>query len=232
MTSPNAPELPAARLSRRQLQFLFAVDRSGSMTGDKIASLNYAIRSAIPEMREAATDNPETDVVVRVLSFADGVEWIVRDPVPVGAFEWTDLAAGGETDMGAAFAALADVLTPAAMPGRQLPPVVVLMSDGMPTDDAERGLAALMQSPYGATALRLAIAIGSDADKPLLQSFIGNPDIRPLQANSAETLVHRIKWAASVPVKAASSPIGAGDPTRALAAGVATENETAGDLVW
>lgn len=232
MNSPDVPDFPAARPSRRQLQFMLAVDRSGSMTGDKIASLNYAVRSAVPAMREAAADNPETDVVVRVLCFSDDVEWIVRDPVPVAAFEWTDLAAGGETNMGAAFTALAGVLTPDAMPGRQLPPVVVLLSDGMPTDDAERGLAALMQAPYGSTALRLAIAIGSDADKPLLQSFIGNPDVKPLQANSAETLVHRIRWAASVPVKAVSSPVGAGDPAQALAAGVATENEAAGDLVW
>ena len=135
--------------------------------------------------------------------------------------------------MGAAFVSLAKALTPEKMPGRQLPPVLVLLSDGLPTDDAEAGLATFMQSAFGAKAIRIAVAIGSDADKTLLQSFIGPSDMKPLQANSAETLVNRIKWAASVPVKAASSPVGASaDPTQNLAQGVASENENGGELVW
>jgi len=119
------------------------------------------------------------------------------------------------------------------MPGRQLPPVLVMLSDGLPTDDAEAGLAAFMKSEFGAKAIRIAVAIGSDADKTLLQSFIGHLDMKPLQANSAETLVNRIKWAASVPMKAASAPVGASaDPVQNLAQGVASENENGGELVW
>ena len=233
MVTPNGPELSAAGLARRQLHFVLAVDCSGSMMGDKIASLNYAVRSAIPAMRAAAADNPENDVRVRVLRFADDVQWTVETPVPVDQFEWSDLTAGGETNMGAAFTALAQALTPEKMPGRQLPPVLVLLSDGLPTDDAEAGLAAFTQSAFGAKAIRIAVAIGSDADKTLLQSFIGHLDMKPLQANSAETLVNRIKWAASVPMKAVSAPVGAStDSVQNLAQGVASENENGGELVW
>jgi uncharacterized protein YegL len=233
MSPAKVPELSAAGLARRQLHFVLAVDCSGSMVGERIASLNYAVRSAIPAMRAAAADNPENDVLVRVLRFADEVTWTVGTPVPVDKFEWTDLTAGGETNMGAAFAALAEILTPEKMPGRQLPPVLVLLSDGLPTDDAEAGLAAFMRSPFGAKAIRLAVAIGSDADKSLLQSFIGNSEVKPLQANSAETLVNRIKWAASVPMKAASAAVGSSDDNvQNLAQGVASENENGGELVW
>lgn len=233
MNTPNAPDLSAAGLARRQLHFVLAVDCSGSMTGDKIASLNYAVRSAIPAMRAAAADNPENDVLVRVLRFADDVQWTVETPVPVDRFEWSDLTAGGETNMGAAFTALAQALTAEKMPGRQLPPVLVMLSDGLPTDDAEAGLGGLMKSAYGAKAIRIAVAIGSDADKTLLQSFIGHADMKPLQANSAETLVNRIKWAASAPMKAASAPVGAAaDNVQNLAQGVASENENGGELVW
>jgi L-arabinose isomerase len=57
--------------------------------------------------------------------------------------------------------------------------------------------------------------------------------MKPLQANSAETLVNRIKWAASVPMKAASAPVGAStDSVQNLAQGVASENENGGELVW
>jgi uncharacterized protein YegL len=233
MDMPSTPDLSAAGMTRRQLHFVLAVDCSGSMTGEKMASLNYAVRSAIPAMRAAAADNPENDVLIRVLRFSDNVSWTVETPVPVDAFEWTDLTAGGETNMGAAFTALAHALTSDKMPGRQLPPVLVMLSDGLPTDDAEAGLAELTKSEFGAKAIRIAVAIGSDADKPLLQSFIGHADMKPLQANSAETLVNRIKWAASVPMKAASAPVGASmDSTQNLAQGVASENENGGELVW
>jgi uncharacterized protein YegL len=226
------PNLAATDMARRKLHFIFMIDGSGSMTGERIASLNYAVRAAIPAMQEAAADNPEVDVVVRVLRFADSVDWPVAVPVPVKDFVWNDIAAGGETNMGAAFTALAKAMSAEAMPGRQLPPVVVLMSDGLPTDDAEAGLVTFLASEYGAKAVRIAIAIGSDADMGLLQEFIGQPTVKPLQANSAASLVNRIKWAASVPVKSVSSPVGASDSIEQIAQGVAQENAAAGDMVW
>ena len=46
------------------------------------------------------------------------------------------------------------------MPGRHLPPVVVLASDGYPSDDFEAGLDAFFKAEHAAAAIRLAIAIG------------------------------------------------------------------------
>jgi uncharacterized protein YegL len=232
MSEDALPDLSQVGIGRRKLHFIFAIDTSGSMKGDRIASLNYAVRAAIPAMREAATDNPEIDLVVRVLRFSDSVNWQIETPVPISEFVWTDMAAAGETNMGAAFAELAKAMSAATMPGRQLPPVVVLMSDGLPTDEAENGLAAFLVSDYGSKAVRIAIAIGSDADMGLLQEFIAQPTIKPLQANNAASLVNRIKWAASVPVKSMSSPVGTTDAIHEIAQGVAQENAVAGDMVW
>jgi len=232
MTEPTLPNMTQAGVARRKLHFIFVVDASGSMQGDRIASLNYAIRAAIPAMREAAADNPEIDLVVRVLRFSDSVDWLIENPVAVGDFIWTDVSASGETNMGAAFMSLARTMSLDAMPGRQLPPVIVLLSDGLPTDEVETGLAAFLASEYGAKAVRIAIAIGSDADLGLLRQFIGQPTLKPLQANNAAALVNRIKWAASVPVKTVSSPVGSGDALHDIAQGVAQENADAGDMVW
>src|SRR3982751_2137368 len=91
-----AKALPA-KSGRRQINFFFVVDCSGSMTGDKMASLNYAIRSAIPAMQAAAADNSENDVLVRVISFADQARWMIEAPVPVADFTWADLKAKGES---------------------------------------------------------------------------------------------------------------------------------------
>jgi uncharacterized protein YegL len=233
MDAPDVPTFATGMIARRQLHFIFIVDCSGSMTGDRMASLNYAVRSSIPAMRSTAIDNPEIDVMLRVLAFADGARWVVPEPTPVAGFEWTDLSAGGETDLGAALLELASSLSSDRLPGRQMPPVLVLLSDGLPTDNADAGLAALAGSELGASAVRIAIAIGSDADKTLLQNFIGRSDLVPLQANNAEMLVNQIKWVASVPVRAASSPIGtSSDAVEGLARDVVSQNQDAGDLLW
>jgi uncharacterized protein YegL len=126
--------------------------------------------------------------------------------VAVNDFRWTDLKAEGVTDMGKALSMLADQLSPDAMPGRALPPVLVLISDGQPTDNFDNGLKMLLDQPWGKKAVRIAIAIGEDADQDVLQKFIGHPEFRPLQANNAETLVRYIKWASTEVLKSASSP--------------------------
>jgi len=227
----NLPTLGAPRLARRQLHVILALDCSGSMTGDKIASLNYAMRAAIPEMRAAADDNPETDVLIRVLRFSSTAEWHVPIPTPVSQFEWRDVVAGGETNMGEALGMLADVLGPDRMPGRQLPPVLVLVSDGQPSDDFETGLKRLFASAYGSRALRVAIAIGSDADYEILERFIAHPEFKPLRANNAQDLVNRIKWATTAPVKSVSSSSNAPDPVTQLAMDAERQRRSS-DMVW
>jgi uncharacterized protein YegL len=206
-----------AGIARRQLQVILALDCSGSMRGDRIASLNYALRTAIPELRAVAEENPEVDVRVRVLRFATGASWHVDDAVAVATLRWDDLAAEGETDMGAALHLLAEALGDKAMPGRQLPPVIVIASDGFPSDDIDAGLKAFFAVPGADAAIRLAIAVGADADVEILERFIRHPTMKPLRANNAASLVEHIRWATTAPVKAASSPTNAPDPLTPLA---------------
>jgi uncharacterized protein YegL len=239
MNEPEEPErtvvfpaMPEVTFARRQLHLIVVVDCSGSMTGDKMASLNYAMRSLVPALRDVAEDNPETDLRLRVLAFSTGTRWHEPGPTPIDAFVWHDLVAGGETDMGAALREVGGVLTPEEMSGRQLPPVVVLISDGFPSDDFEAGLAALMAAPYGGKSVRVAVAIGQDADPDVLDAFIGNPEFRPLRANNAQDLVARIRWATTAVVKAVSSPTTDPRPLASLGERAAIEIDATSDVLW
>jgi uncharacterized protein YegL len=198
---------PGGALATRPLHFIWLADCSGSMSEDgKIQAMNHAIREAIPHMRKVADDNPHADVLVRALCFSDGARWHVSRPTPVNEFVWTDVMAGGVTDLGRALRMLAAELRVPPMSERALPPVLVLVSDGQPTDDFEGGLYELLAEPWGKKAVRIAIAIGDDVDLDRLEAFIANSEVKPLQAHSPEALVNQIKWASTAVLASASSP--------------------------
>ena len=198
---------PGGELATRPLHFIWICDCSGSMSVDgKIQALNNAIRQTLPLMQKAAEENPNATVFVRVLEFSDGAQWLISQPTPVEDFQWQDLNADGVTDMGKALSMVSERLKIPPMTDRALPPVLVMISDGQPTDDFSSGLKKLMEQPWGKKAVRVAIAIGQDADYEVLQKFIGNPELKPLPANNPDQLINRIKWVSTAVLKSVSSP--------------------------
>lgn len=201
------PNRPGGELATRPLHFIWICDCSGSMAADgKIQALNNAIREATPHMQKVADENPNAQVLVRAIKFSNGAQWHISQPTPVENFKWTDLSAEGVTDMGKALTLLAEQLRIPPMSDRALPPVLVLLSDGQPTDDFGGGLKKLMELPWGKKAVRVAIAIGTDTDLQVLEKFIGNSELKPLTANSPESLVRHIKWVSTAVLKSASQP--------------------------
>jgi uncharacterized protein YegL len=200
------PERPGGTLAKRPLQFIYIVDCSGSMQGKKIETVNVAVRESIPLMQSVADENPNAEILVRVVTFSDGAQWAVSQPTEIHSFKWVDLDADGLTDMGRAMELVTEAMKVQKMPQRGLPPVLVLMTDGQPTDDFATAMKALLNEPWGMKAVRIAIAIGDDSDLDVLEKFIGNPEIKPLTAHNIQDLVKKIKCASTVPLKAASAP--------------------------
>jgi uncharacterized protein YegL len=221
------PPFPNVRLANRPLHFIYLCDCSGSMAAQgKMQALNQAIRQSLPGMARVARENPEARVLVRAVRFADRAHWHIAEPTPVERLQWHDLQAGGVTAMGEALELVADQLASPLMEERALPPVLVLISDGQPTDDFDTGLARLLRQPWAQKAVRLAIAVGHDADQEVLQQFIGPESSasgqrragssrsprRPLQASNATALAQYIQWASTAVVGAASMPASRVEP--------------------
>ena len=136
-------ERPGSTLAARPLHFFIVADCSGSMASDgKMQALNNAIRETIPHLVDVASQNPHARMLVRVIAFASGARWHIAEPVPVEQLRWTDLVAHGYTDLGAAISLLSEQLRVPPMEERALPPAVLLISDGMPTDDFKPALGA------------------------------------------------------------------------------------------
>lgn len=207
MTNDPILGMPGGSISGRPLHFIWIADCSGSMYADgKMQALNSAIKESIPHMQQIADSNPHAELLIRAISFSTGAQWHVSQPTPVDEFRWIDLESDGGTDMGLALSMVAEQLKMPPMSDRALPPVLVLLSDGQATDDVKPGLKALHSLPWGKKAVKVAIAIGDDADLDILQQFM-NSEIKPLQANNPEALVRHIKWASTAVLKAVSSPV-------------------------
>jgi len=203
--APIAMPRPGGALARRELHFIWLLDVSGSMNADgKIQALNVAIRESIPQLQAAARDNPNVDVLVRAIVFANGARWHLEKPTPVAELRWEDAVAGGHTDMGTAFRLAAGALKVPPMPERAVSPVLVLVTDGHHTDDFDGGLAALMAERWGREAVRLAVAIGRDVNMTALQAYIGDDELRPVTANNPEALMQKIRWVSRSGVESAS----------------------------
>jgi uncharacterized protein YegL len=199
-------------MASRPLHFIWLADGSGSMRVDgKIQALNHAIREAIPHMRNAARENPHAAVFVNAIRFADEARWMGEKLTPVSEFRWQDVEAGGVTALGEALTMVGDVLQPPLITDRALPPVIALVTDGLPTDDFYAGLNHLLAKPWGRQAVRIVVGIGEDSTsseaQEIFRAFIANDALHPFQANNPEVLVEAIRWVSTAVLKSVSSPV-------------------------
>lgn len=158
----------------RSLPVLVLADTSGSMTEDgKLAVLNAAIDQLIVAFRRLA--RPDVEPLVGVIVFGGSGARLHLPPTHVDELVWTPLEAeGGSTPLGDALRLMRVILNdPDQTPTPSFEPNVILVTDGMPTDAWERGLAELDSSSRGRRARRFAIGIGSDRKDDVLTRFAG-----------------------------------------------------------
>lgn len=160
---------------KRQMVLFFVIDTSGSMQGSKIGAVNTAIREVLPELKDAG--GSDIDLKVACLTFSSGCQWMYPTPIASESFQWNQVEADGITDLGEACRELSEKLSKNEFlkaPSGSVAPAIFLMSDGEPTDDFESGLAQLKQNNWFKYAIKVAVAIGDDANKDVLAKFTGN----------------------------------------------------------
>ncbi len=209
--------LDSVSIPRRTMVLFFLVDTSGSMYGDKIGAVNEAIREVIPEIKTISEENADALIKIAVLSFSSGAYWLYDQPVEADQFVWNNLEAAGLTDMGIAFGMLNEKLSRTQFMADTVgsyAPALFLMSDGEPTDDYKKGLSALRKNNWFKVAIKVAVAIGADANKEVLKEFTGNDEC-VLTVRTPEALKKMIRFASvtASQIGSRSSNIGSGDST-------------------
>lgn len=199
---------------KRQMVLFFVIDTSGSMQGTKIGAVNTAIREVLPELKDAG--GSDIDLKIACLTFSSGCQWMYPAPIASESFQWNEVYADGVTDLGEAFRELSEKLSRNEFlkaPSGSVAPAIFLMSDGEPTDDFESGLAQLKQNNWFKYAIKVAVAIGDDANKDVLAKFTGNIEA-VITVHTPEALK---KWIRKVSITSSkigskSQPANNGDP--------------------
>ena len=168
-------------IPRRVMPLIFIVDTSGSMDGTKIASLNTAVREALNDVGEISKNNADAQIKIAALEFSSGTQWMYPQPIESENFQWQDLKAGGVTSLGAAYAELNEKLSKShgfmAEPTGSRAPAIILLTDGMPTDDYKRPLTKLKANPWFKAGVKVAIAIGDEGTNvDVLADFTGDKE--------------------------------------------------------
>lgn len=187
--------MPGGGVARRPLHVILLADCSGSMQGPKIQALNFAIGDMIQHFA-AWEREQEKRILIRAVAFANEPRWHIRDPLPAATMQWKELSVvdRGRTNMAPAFRLVAEALVN-DQASRGLRPVLVLITDGLPTDrpaEFDAGLDAMLSVPAAREAMRIAVAIGGTARSDALSRFTGNSSLPVLVAADVEQIADQL----------------------------------------
>ncbi len=117
-------------------------------TVKKIGAVNSTIEELINnDLKDLSESNPDAKIKLAVMKFSTGCEWMTPAPVSLERYgDWENIEADGLTAFGEACEELCSKLskktgfmTREASPIGYYAPVIILMSDGAPTDNFEKG---------------------------------------------------------------------------------------------
>ena len=162
----------------RPLPVIIAVDESGSMAANgKIDALNIAFRDFVNSIKEE--DSP-VEIKLAVFSFGGDCAKCKLPLTSIGNVNPEDFTfnAYGRTPMGHAFSMIKEMIEDREIvSSRSYKPTIVLLTDGVPTDEFTTPLNNLISEGRSSKAFRIAMAIGDDADRNMLSSFVSNLEL-------------------------------------------------------
>ena len=173
----------AQSIPKRIMPVFFLIDTSGSMAGKNIGAVNSAIEEIIPDLRHLSESQADSEIRLAVMQFSSDCEWVTPSLMPLDSFDdWVPLQAGGLTELGQALEELNNKLSKNGFLDRTsassgyYAPVIILLTDGEPTDDYMNPLKKIQENKWYQSALKIAIAVG-EANKEVLKRVVKNIEL-------------------------------------------------------
>ena len=176
----------------KSIPVILLLDTSTSMMGEKIDSLNKAVKIMINEFKKAETK--ETFIKVAIITFGKGGVKLHTPLTEASKVEFKPLTVGGSTPMGTALKMAKDMIEDKSIiSSRDYRPAIVLVSDGEPNDEWEEPMEKFITEGRSQKCDRMAMAIGDKANKDILNRFIKGCENPLFFAKDAEDIVNSFK---------------------------------------
>ena len=167
----------------RPIPVILLLDGSGSMFGEKITELNNAVATMINTFK--GENAREVEIQVAVITFGGGAQ-LALPLTPAKDISSPHLEANGNTPMGAALSMAKELIEDKTIiPSKGYRPTVVLISDGAPNDSWEQPMNAFITSGRTAKCDRMAMAIGTTQEDPVLNKFLQGTENKVFLAKDA-----------------------------------------------
>lgn len=208
---------------KKELHVFYILDTSGSMSGAPIAALNDAMKDTVAELTDISANSADAALKIAVMAYSTTARWVTMGNnglEDAEDFVWTDLHAGGMTHLGAALAELNRRLSRDEMmksvTGNKTP-VIIFMSDGYPNDSWLPELDRLKENRWYDAAIKIAFALGDQADCDVLAKVVGTPEA-VIQTNDLDVFKAMIRIVSVSSSLAASGSVitGAGPDGRSI----------------
>ena len=181
-TEPISGFSSAMAQNRQILNILFMIDVSGSMRGQRIAQVNYALENIFKELKRK--DMPDAQIKIGIMEFSDEANWVTPQPVLLEDYVFTQIEAQPwVTNYTCAFDKLDEVLRRSQFMnpslGDYFAPLILFVTDGEPVDMDEfpKAIERLNHNGWFRKSVKYAIAVGEEAKNEeigrILASFTG-----------------------------------------------------------
>ncbi|QHI37708.1 hypothetical protein IMCC3317_30890 [Kordia antarctica] len=157
----------------RKLPVYVLLDTSGSMMGEPIEAVKNGVQVMISSLRQ----NPQAieTAFLSIITFNSTAQQVVP-LTDLSSFQTPDIQASGTTALGGALELVStcidnEVASTTAESKGDWKPLIFIMTDGIPTDNIQRGLTELKKRH---TAIIVACAAGSGADTSFLKQITEN----------------------------------------------------------
>lgn len=178
-----------AAKTARPIPVIILADTSGSMGVDgKVDAMNQAIRGMIKSFAGESRLNAEIHLCVITFGGSADMHLELTPAHLISKFD--DFQASGGTPMGEALLMAKELIEDKEkIPSRAYRPVIVLISDGHPTDRWEDNFSEFCTTERAQKATRMAMAIGNDADESMMNDFINDLEAPLFRANNAQDII-------------------------------------------
>lgn len=185
----------------KPLPIILLLDESNSMSGDKIERLNEAVNKMLSSFRKEETQASE--FLVSIIGFGGNYQdemngrsaKIHNQPTAAADIRFSGVSAYGWTPLGEALKLAKSLIEDKEKtPSRAYRPLVILVTDGLPTDDWEIPFFDFVENGRSAKCDRMALGVGGNTDMDMLSKFVAGTSHQVFTTDQADGIAKFFKF--------------------------------------